>query len=467
MPTKTIALARRMPIGERDADMRRRQKPADRVTAMSGGGANLRCGHRARVRSRAGALRTVPAHPIEENVLIYITVKKKLKPGTADAYLAASQTYTDATRAEPGNKFYEHYRSVDDPDTILTIEAFDDAAAGEAHVNSEHFQQGVDGSAKQYIAERPDILYIDLPDRDGWTRCRSSEPTPALAARHGAAPRTIGCGRGAERRREPGTVHLTCPWHAERASGIGSRTAAGVAVASCGEPAVGVGRCPMLESAASRGSTGPTPWRCAMSALLVGYARCSTDQQDLTAQRDALLALGVEAERIYVDHGLTGTNRERPGLREALAACRAGDTLVVTKLDRLARSLPDARAIADELTTRQISLSLGGSVYDPTDAVGRLLFNVLAMVAEFESDLIRLRTREGMKVAKAKGRLRGKQPKLNRRQEAHLVSLVHSGEYSTARGRRALRRRPLHRLPRHRTPTHRCQSRSRGGSTKR
>ena len=169
-----------------------------------------------------------------------------------------------------------------------------------------------------------------------------------------------------------------------------------------------------------------------MSALLVGYARCSSDQQDLTGQRNALLGLGVEAERIYVDHGLTGTNRERPGLREALAACRAGDTLVVTKLDRLARSLPDARAIADELTARQISLSLGGSVYDPTDAVGRLLFNVLAMVAEFESDLIRLRTREGMQVAKAKGRLRGKQPKLNRRQEAHLVSLVHSGEYSTA-----------------------------------
>ncbi len=121
-----------------------------------------------------------------------------------------------------------------------------------------------------------------------------------------------------------------------------------------------------------------------MSALLVGYARCSTDQQDLTAQRDALLSLGVQAERIYVDHGLTGTNRERSGLREALAACRAGDTLVVTKLDRLARSLPDARAIADENSpARQISLSLGGSVYDPTDAVGRLPFNVLAMVAEF------------------------------------------------------------------------------------
>jgi DNA invertase Pin-like site-specific DNA recombinase len=78
---------------------------------------------------------------------------------------------------------------------------------------------------------------------------------------------------------------------------------------------------------------------------------------------------------------LTGTNRERPGLREALAACREGDTLVVTKLDRLARSLPDARAIADELTTRQVSLNLGGAVYDPNDAVGRLLFNVIAMVA--------------------------------------------------------------------------------------
>jgi DNA invertase Pin-like site-specific DNA recombinase len=166
--------------------------------------------------------------------------------------------------------------------------------------------------------------------------------------------------------------------------------------------------------------------------LLIGYARCSTDTQDLTAQRNALTGLGVTKERIYVDHGLTGTNRHRPGLREALAACRAGDTLVVTKLDRLARSLPDAREIADELTARQVKLSLGGSVYDPTDAVGRLLFNVLALIAEFEADLIRLRTTEGMKVAKAKGHLHGKQPKLTRRQEAHLVSLLHSGEYSTA-----------------------------------
>jgi DNA invertase Pin-like site-specific DNA recombinase len=169
-----------------------------------------------------------------------------------------------------------------------------------------------------------------------------------------------------------------------------------------------------------------------MSALLVGYARVSTHDQDLTAQRDALARLGVGADRIYVDHGLTGTNRDRPGLREALAACRGGDTLVVTKLDRLARSLPDAREILEDLTRREVKLSIGGSVHDPTDPVGRLLFNVLAMVAEFESDLIRLRTQEGMRVAKAKGRLRGRQPKLNALQEAHLVALHRAGEHSTA-----------------------------------
>jgi DNA invertase Pin-like site-specific DNA recombinase len=135
---------------------------------------------------------------------------------------------------------------------------------------------------------------------------------------------------------------------------------------------------------------------------------------------------------IYVDHGLTGTNRARPGLREALAACRAGDTLVVAKLDRLARSVPDARDIVDELTTREVKLNVGGSVHDPTDPVGRLLFNVLAMVAEFEADLIRMRTREGMAVARAAGKLRGRKPKLTPRQEAHLVELYRAGAKTPA-----------------------------------
>ena len=136
-----------------------------------------------------------------------------------------------------------------------------------------------------------------------------------------------------------------------------------------------------------------------------------------------LAALGVEPKRVYVNHGLAGTNRDRPGLREALAACRAGDTLVVTKLDRLARSVPDARDIVDELTATEVKLDIGGSVHDPTDPIGRLLFTTLTMIAEFEADLARARAREGMAVARAKGRLRGKQPKLKPSREAHLVQL--------------------------------------------
>ena len=170
----------------------------------------------------------------------------------------------------------------------------------------------------------------------------------------------------------------------------------------------------------------------AVSELKIGYARVSTAAQDLTAQRDALAALGVETKRIYVDHGMTGTNRDRPGLREALAACRTGDTLVVTKLDRLARSVPDARDIVDELTARGVKLNIGGSLHDPTDPVGRLLFTTLSMIAEFEADLARARTREGMAVARAKGRLKGKPPKLSARQEAHLAGLYHAGEHTVS-----------------------------------
>lgn len=169
-----------------------------------------------------------------------------------------------------------------------------------------------------------------------------------------------------------------------------------------------------------------------MNEFLIGYARVSTFEQDLTAQRIALERLGVDPAYIFTDHGLTGTNRARPGLREAMAACRNGDTLVVAKLDRLARSLRDAKDIVDELTAKHVKLSIGGSVHDPLDPVGRLLFNVLAMVAEFESDLIRARTREGMQVAKAKGRLRGKQPKLSILQQRHLMEVYNAGTHSTA-----------------------------------
>ena len=158
-----------------------------------------------------------------------------------------------------------------------------------------------------------------------------------------------------------------------------------------------------------------------MAATLVGYCRCSTDAQDLTAQRQRLRELGVTEDRIYLDHGLTGTNRARPGLDQALAALREGDTLVVPKLDRLARSVPDARDIGDGLAARDIKLSLGGQVYDPTDPMGKMFFNILATFAEFEVDLLRMRTREGMAVARAKGRLKGRRPKLSTKQQTEFA----------------------------------------------
>ncbi len=167
-----------------------------------------------------------------------------------------------------------------------------------------------------------------------------------------------------------------------------------------------------------------------MTATKIGYARCSTDKQDLSAQRQALSDLGVSEDRIYTDHGLTGTNRDRPGLDQAIAAVREGDTLVVPKLDRLARSVPDARAIAEQLEAKGVKLALGASVYDPTDPMGKMFFNILATFAEFEADLIRHRTREGMAVARAKGKLRGKQPKLSDRQQQELFRMRNSGEYS-------------------------------------
>ena len=167
-----------------------------------------------------------------------------------------------------------------------------------------------------------------------------------------------------------------------------------------------------------------------MKTILIGYARCSTDKQDLSAQEKALVNFGVKREHIYTDKGLTGRNRDRPGLDQAIAAVRAGDTLIVPKLDRLARSVPDARAIAKQLQEKGVKLALGNTVYDPEDPMGKMFFNILATFAEFESDLIRMRTREGMAIARAKGKLRGKQPKLSERQQKELVRMFETGEYS-------------------------------------
>ena len=175
---------------------------------------------------------------------------------------------------------------------------------------------------------------------------------------------------------------------------------------------------------------GPYTYTSAMMSTKIGYARCSTHRQDLSAQKQALENLGVSPDRSYTDHGLTGTQRLRPGLDQALAAVRAGDTLVVPKLDRMARSVPDARAIADQLEKKGVKLALGASVYDPTDPMGKMFFNILATFAEFEADLMRMRTREGMAMARAKGKLRGKQPKLSNRQSRTLRRMYDTGEYS-------------------------------------
>ncbi|HAS6027245.1 recombinase family protein [Vibrio vulnificus] len=167
-----------------------------------------------------------------------------------------------------------------------------------------------------------------------------------------------------------------------------------------------------------------------MTGIKIGYARCSTDQQDLTAQIDTLINLGVPTDRIYTDKGLTGSNRQRLGLEQALAVVRRGDTLVVPKLDRLARSVPDAKGIADILQARSAKFALGDNIYDPADPMGKMFFNILATFAEFEGDLIRLRTKEGMAVARSKGKLKGKQPKLSEKQQKELCRMRDTGQYS-------------------------------------
>jgi len=129
----------------------------------------------------------------------------------------------------------------------------------------------------------------------------------------------------------------------------------------------------------------------------------------------------------------TGTNKERPGLTEALAACRQGDTLVVTKLDRLPRSLRDVADTTMDLTLREVRMNLRGSICAPTDPFGRLLLIVLGMVVEFESDLIRARTREGMATATVRRKLKGRKPKLSPVPERHTVAVHRAGDHTIAK----------------------------------
>ena len=109
---------------------------------------------------------------------------------------------------------------------------------------------------------------------------------------------------------------------------------------------------------------------------------------------------------------------------------REGDILVVPKLDRPGRSVLDARTIADQLRERGVTLALGRALYAPGDPMGKMFFNNLATFAEFEAGPVRMRASEGMAIARARGKLRGKQPKLSDRQQRELCRMHASGEYS-------------------------------------
>ncbi|OYD70721.1 recombinase family protein [Rhodococcus sp. OK302] len=168
--------------------------------------------------------------------------------------------------------------------------------------------------------------------------------------------------------------------------------------------------------------------------MLIGYARCASSiDDDEQGQRKALAALGVDADSIYIDHGLTGTDRPRPALTAALTALSARDTLVVTTLDRLARSVADLGQIATDLAERDVVLMFDKKVHDPRDPIGRTVFDMLSTTfTEFETGLIHLRTMEGNARRKAAGGFTGRTPLLDAKQQAKLFDLHSRREHSIA-----------------------------------
>ncbi len=157
------------------------------------------------------------------------------------------------------------------------------------------------------------------------------------------------------------------------------------------------------------------------SETRIGYARVSTDDQHLDLQRDALGKAGCAD--IY-EEKLSGKHAERPILQQCLRALRPGDTLVVWRLDRLGRSLPDLVRIVAELESRGVGLESLTEKIETTSAAGRLVFHVFAALAEFERNLIRERTRAGLEAARARGRKGGRPPKLDARQIREIRQLL-------------------------------------------
>lgn len=156
---------------------------------------------------------------------------------------------------------------------------------------------------------------------------------------------------------------------------------------------------------------------------LIGYARVSTEDQRLDLQLAALEAAGVAPADVWTDKA-SGIKSDRPGLAGALKACRAGDVLVVWRLDRLARSTAELLKIADQLGARGVALHSLTERIDTSGAGGRLVFTVFAAMAEFERNLISERTRAGMKAAREKGRRGGRPTKLSDRQLGMIERLL-------------------------------------------
>jgi DNA invertase Pin-like site-specific DNA recombinase len=145
--------------------------------------------------------------------------------------------------------------------------------------------------------------------------------------------------------------------------------------------------------------------------MLIGYARVSTNEQNLDLQRDALLKAGVSAKDIYTDK-VTGVKAERPGLTLALSHLREGDTLVVWRLDRLGRSLKHLIETVTTLREQGISFKSLTENIDTSTATGILVFQIFGALAEFERNLIKERTVAGLQAARARGRTGGR-PKQN------------------------------------------------------
>ena len=143
-----------------------------------------------------------------------------------------------------------------------------------------------------------------------------------------------------------------------------------------------------------------------------GYARVSTDDQDLSLQIDALIRFGIEPGDIFTDK-ISGAKEDRPGLSKCLNSLQKGDTLVVWRLDRLGRSMRHLVTLIEELREQNIGFkSISDGAIDTTSASGEMIFNIFAALAQFERRLIQERTNAGLAAARARGR-KGGRPKIS------------------------------------------------------